>query len=167
MRNLPHVLIVFLILLLSACAVADVPAPTDTPPLTLAPPPTPVFVGICDNTPDLEAWSQTAYFLTTEFVEVMNQAAEQGRGEVYNEVIRMAELRDLMANAETPDCAVEAQNLLLLVMNDATTAFQSYTNNQLDNLADEVIELNARFEQAVAIQDELIVRLDNQAQAQP
>lgn len=164
MRNLSASLFFICVWALSACAIADVPAPTNNPPLTLAAPPDPIFAGSCDNTPELEAWAQSAYFLTQDFVGLMNDAAEQTRGEVYDDVIRMAELRDLMANAETPDCAVEAQSLLLAAMNEATAAFQSYANDQLANVADEVVELNARFDQARAIQDELIVRLDNQAQ---
>jgi hypothetical protein len=152
---------------LSACAIADIPAPTESPPLTLLPPATTIFAGNCNNTSDLEHWAQSAAFLTQDFVRIMGTAAEQSRGEIYDDVIQMAELRDLMSESQTPDCAVEAQTRLLGVMNAATEAFQSFANGDLDNIADAVVDLNARFAEATALQDELIVRLDNQVEAQP
>lgn len=148
---------------LAACAVGDITAPTDTPPLTLPAPPTPIFTGACDNTAELEDWAQSAVYLTRDFVAVMNDAREQTRGQMYHSVVRLAEMRDVMSAAPAPDCAADAQRALLDVMIDATATLQRFANNELDNIASDIVDLNARFDEAIAMQDELVVRLDQQA----
>jgi hypothetical protein len=122
-------------------------------------------MGSCDDMESLEGWAQTAFFLTRDFTASLNTAGQAGRGEMTEHVLKMADLRNAMANKPTPDCAVEAQNQLLMVMNEAVDTFQAYHNGELANLGSAVSDYNARIDQARALQDELIIRLNQQLEA--
>lgn len=159
---------VTVLLLLAGCALGDVgQPPTLPPPITIAPPPTAVFEGTCAQTPALDAWLQsTATFLLPEFMTTLSAAANKSRAEVYEDVLRLARLRDAASGRPTPDCATELQLMLMDVMNTAVDRLQAYANGEVVNFSEAAAEAIAQLEQVTALQNELISRLEAQYQAE-
>lgn len=160
----------FLAPLLAACALADSPTPTAVPPITLAPPPTLTFSGNCESTPELEHWLQTTSFLAADFLTLVNDTAAMERGQMYEPVLRMAALRDQVSLTATPDCGQVVQELLNAAMSLAVDTFQAYVNGESPDLGKTVADVSDQIETVMAMQQELIARLEAQyrrEQAQP
>ncbi|MGQ9887405.1 MAG: hypothetical protein ACUVSX_02835 [Aggregatilineales bacterium] len=156
-----------LLKLMTSCALGDIGRPTLPPPITLAPPPTAIFEGACDQTPVLDAWLQaTATFLVPEFMTTLTAAAGKSRAEVYADVLRLARLRDAASDRPTPDCATELQLILMDAMNTAVNRFQAYANGEAVSISEAAAEAIARLEQVTALQNELISRLEEQYRAE-
>jgi hypothetical protein len=152
---------------LAACALGDVAPPTPAPPITLAPPPTAVFSGECAQTPALDAWLQgTATFLVPEFMTTLTEAASKSSAQVYDNVLRMARLRDAASDRPTPDCAVELQLLLLDAMNTAVDSYLAFANGETVNIGETTASVMTQLEQVTALQNELISRLEAQYRAE-
>lgn len=149
-------------LLLAACAIGDAGNPTPAPPVTLIPPPEITFRGNCAATRELEMWLQVSTRLATDFLATMNNAAAQNRAEMREAVFTMAALRDSAHQTTTPDCAVDAEILLSDAMNKAILAFQAFVNGDRPDLGNTVAEVNDQIEQVIAIQNELILRMETQ-----
>src|SRR5690349_16635016 len=111
--------------LLAACAVADPPAGTPLP-ITLQAPPTTVFSGDCSHTQGLDTWAQASEFFVAEFMKSVNTAATQSRDAMHDTVIYMSRLRDEASKVVTPDCAKDAQTMMIDGMNKAVDSFQAY-----------------------------------------
>ncbi|MEQ8673265.1 MAG: hypothetical protein RLP44_02335 [Aggregatilineales bacterium] len=149
-----------LVFIVSACAVTEKPA-LDLPPLTLLPPPTPVFEGMCDDNPRiLEGWLQTVDFQERDFVALMNGTVSRSSEELYFDVEQMARLRDRVASAIVPDCAEEAHLLLLEIMGDVLVVYQSAVNGEEINITTVIDENLPRFQSYELLQDELLQRLN-------
>jgi hypothetical protein len=149
-------------LLLAACALGDTPSPTPAPPITLAPPPTLTFSGNCESTPELDHWLQTTSFLAADFLTLVNDTAALDPGQMYDSVLRMAALRDQVSLTATPDCAQVVQELLNSAMSVAVDTFQTYANGQSSELGTEVANVSNQIETVMAMQQELIARLEAQ-----
>jgi|FLYN01.1.fsa_nt_gi hypothetical protein len=160
-----------LLALLTACALGDTPSsPTPAPPITLAPPPTLTFSGNCESTPELDHWLQTTSFLAADFLTLVNDTAALDRGQMYEPVLRMAALRDQVSLTATPDCAQVVQELLNAAMNVAVDTFQAFANGESTELGTTVAQVSDQLETVMAMQQELIARLEAQyraEQAQP
>lgn len=157
-------LILFLPLLLAACAIGDTGAATPAPPITMIPPPEMTFQGSCDTTRDLERWLQLTTRVAGSFLQVMNDAAVKNKAEMRDDLYTMAALRDSVHGAVTPDCAVDSEILLSDAMNRAVTTFQEYLNGQRADLGNLVAEINEQIERVMAVQTELTLRMDAQIQ---
>lgn len=158
---------VLLVATLTACALGDVDRPTPPPPITLAPPPTALFEGQCAQTPALDAWLQgTATFLVPEFTAALTEAARQSSAQAYNSVLRMARLRDAANGRPTPDCATELQLILMDAMNTAVDRFQAFANGETVDVGETAATVTAQLEQVMALQNELISRLEAQYRAE-
>lgn len=153
-------------LLLAACALGDTPNPTSAPPITLAPPPTLTFSGNCESTPELDNWLQTTNFLVSDFLTLINDTAALERGQMYESVLRLAALRDQASLTATPDCAQVVQELLNAAMNVAVDTFQAYVNGESPDLGKTVADVSNQLETVMAMQQELIARLETQYQQQ-
>ncbi|NWG16585.1 MAG: hypothetical protein HXY41_08120 [Chloroflexi bacterium] len=149
-------------LLLAACAIGDTGNPTPAPPVTLMPPSEITFQGSCTATRELEMWLQVTTRLATDFLAAMNNAAAMNRADMREAVFTMAALRDSAHQATTPDCAVDAEILLSDAMNKAVLAFQAVVNGDRPDLGNTVAEVNDQIEQVIAIQNELILRMETQ-----
>jgi hypothetical protein len=153
---------VILLLASAACAINDDSDQPVSSPVTLNPPPTAVFAGDCNLTPDLSTWLQAARSLHVDFQNTMLNAAIKGRSEMRDDVLRMASLRDRLSEIPAPDCGAAVHGLLLEAMGTAVTNFQSYINGDRESLGTTVDDVRRQFDQAVVILDELTVRLDQQ-----
>lgn len=162
MRKIVQRLPLLMALLVSACAVANIPDATDSPPITLEAPPTPVVGGNCEVSSDLEQWLQAVYYIRTDFSSTMNNAANQTRSQMYDEVLYLVELRNAVSARPAPDCAVNLQQALVATMQEIIETFQAYANGDLENLGNRVTEFNARLDQITAMQDQLVIRLEDQ-----
>lgn len=166
-RRLALVYLMVSLITLAGCALGDVAQPTAPPPITLAPPPTAVFAGECEQTPDLDAWLQgTATFLVPEFIAAVNDAAGKPSTAVYADVMRMARLRDAASDRPTPDCATELQLMLMDAMNTAVERFQAYANGDVGDTGETVAVVIGQLDQVSALQNELIGRLEAQYRAE-
>jgi hypothetical protein len=157
-------------LLLAACALGDSPSPTPPPAITLMPPPTLTFSGNCESTPELDHWLQATSFLAADFLTLVNDTAALEPPQMYESVLRMAALRDQVSLTATPDCAQVVQELLNSAMNVAVDTFQSFANGESPELGTSVGDVTNQIETVMAMQQELIARLEGQyrqAEAQP
>lgn len=160
-------LIFLLPLLLGACAAGDIPvSPTAPPPVTLSPPPTLSFAGVCDNTHQLEAWLQTTSLLLADFQSQMNTAAAQNRSEVALSVVNLARLRDSASTAAAPDCAADQQLKISDAMNKAVTVLQTFANGGQADVGGTVAAVNTEIDQINAAQKTLMQRMDDQYRQQ-
>ncbi len=148
--------------LLAACALQDAPAPSPAPPITLAAPPTLTFSGNCESTPELDHWLQATSFLAADFLTLVNDTAALDRSAMYESVLRMAALRDQTSLTVTPDCAQVVHELLNAAMNVAVDTFQAYSNGESPDLGAAVADISNQIETVMAMQQELIARLEAQ-----
>jgi hypothetical protein len=156
---------ILLALLLTACSIGEEQSSTPAaPPLTLAAPPEITFQGDCNVTPELEQWLQITTRLAGDFYTLVNAAAALSREQVRDSIVQMSALRDALHQVVTPECAVDAEIILSDAMTQAVDAFQAYANGDRADLGNTVAEVTGKIEQAVAIQDELVVRLEAQFQ---
>lgn len=132
------------------------------PPLTLAPPPETMFGGDCIGTQALNDWLQISSFTASDFLAQVNTTATLPRAEVSIPVRRMVALRDNTANQPAPDCATEAQLVLVDAMNTAIEGFQKYINGDIPALTDLVADVNSKMDRVFALQNQLIAQLDTQ-----
>jgi hypothetical protein len=155
-----------LLMSLAACAIGDSPEAmmTQLPPVTLNVPPTTVFAGDCELTPDLNDWLQTSVFIRRDFLDTMYGAALMAPIDMRNEVVRLASLRDQMSLLFAPNCAVDAHLILVAAMTQAVDAFQAFANGDSSSLGNTVEDVRSQMDTATAIQDELTLRLDQQYQ---
>jgi hypothetical protein len=154
MRILPFLL---LVPLLVACALQDTPTVSPPPPIT-------------DSTPELDHWLQATSFLAADFLTLVNDTAALDRSAMYESVLRMAALRDQTSLTATPDCAQVVQELLNAAMNVAVDTFQAYSNGESPDLGAAVADVSNQIETVMAMQQELIARLEAQylaEQSQP
>ncbi len=155
-------IIILLPLLLAACAMGDVNNATPLPPITLMPPSEITFQGDCNVTPVLEAWLQLSTRMAGEYLELFNEVVAKTKADMYDAVFTLAALRDTVYKMVTPDCAVDAQIILSDAMNTGVTALQAYVNGDRTDLGSAVTEVTDRIEQAIVIQNELILRMETQ-----
>lgn len=156
-------LLVLAPLLLAACALGDVPlTPTAPPPVTVQPAPTLTFAGSCASTKELETWLQITSLLAADFLAQMNTAAGLDRATLYDSVIAMAQMRDSVFAAATPDCAIAAQLLLTDAMDQAVAAFQQVANGEMSDPREAIARFATQIEQVMALQTELAQRMEQQ-----
>lgn len=158
------ILVGVLALVLSACALGDVPAVSTPVPVTLPPPPTVVYAGDCTETDGLDTWAQASEFFVAQFLTEVNRAANQSQGELRDTVQLMARIRDEVSKVVTPDCAAEVQQLIVETMNSAVDSFQAFANGDADNLGGVVADVLGRIDRVIAGQNELKARLEGQYQ---
>jgi hypothetical protein len=156
-------LIVMSLLLLTACAIGDVPPGTPVP-ITLEAPPTVIFSGDCSQTVGLDTWAQASEFFVAEFMKSVNTAATQTREAMHDTVIYMARVRDEASKVVTPDCAQDAQVMLIDSMNKAVNNFQAYANGDIASLGNIIAEIIGELDRVIARQDELKGQLETQYQ---
>lgn len=161
-RILVLMLCLMLVIVAAACAIADAPV-KQGPPVTLSPLPELVFTDdvSCDDTSALESWLQSSTFMMDDFLAIMKTAAGK-RGDIYDDVIALATLRDQVFTMTVPDCAVEPHNMIADAMKIAVTVFQEYNNGDREELGGIVDETKGRFEGVGAFQTELTDRLEQQ-----
>lgn len=153
----------------AGCAIADVPGGTDAtapPPLTLEAPPTAVFGGDCDNTPELDAWLQASTLFVSEFQAGINALSSQNRTEMYETVVHLSSVRDAAHGTITPQCAEPLHQLTLAMMDTAIDTLQPYVNGEIDDLGTLIPDTISTIDQIIASQNELIARLEAQFQGQ-
>ena len=154
------------LVLLAGCALGDLRDPTPAPPITLPAPPTLMFIGDCERTAELDYWLQTTTYLAQDFVSQLNTAATTPREQLYNQVLRLAQLRDAVNATATPTCAVETQLRLVDAMTTAVSTFQAFANGDLPDLGNVVAEVNAQIDDVMTVQDQLTQQLEQEYQQQ-
>lgn len=154
------------LVLLSACAAGNVTEVPEAPPITIVAQPTPVAEGVCEDTSSLEQWAQSAHFISQEYGNILTSIANESRVEMYDDVLRLVELRDTFASSPAPDCAVDAQNQLVGVMDEIIETLQSYVNADLANLGNSITEFNLQLDNAGTLRQELEQRIFSQYQAE-
>lgn len=159
-----RIILLMLPVMLAACALGDVSNPTPAPPLTLMPPPELRFEGDCNYTPSLEMWLQITTRLANDYLQLIKEAAVKNKAEMREAVLTLASLRDTTNQAVTPECAVDAQIILSDAMNTGVTTLQAYINGDRADLGSVVNDVTAQLEQAITIQNELILRMETQIQ---
>ncbi len=154
-------------LALVACGNSDEPT-LDLPPLTLPPPPTPIFAGTCTDTATLEGWLQTILFQQRDFMELMDGTESNGRASetLYLNVEQMALLRNRISEEPAPDCTENLHREILSIMQEVLDGFQEYVNGDNRNLSSLVENGHSRFNALLPEQTELLNQLDQQFQGQ-
>jgi hypothetical protein len=162
-RLLILILSLILVIVAAACAIADSPV-KQGPPLTLWPPPTPVFDDdiSCDDTAALESWLQSSTFMKEDFLDLAKATKDKRRGDIHDDVAELAARRDKMSAIAVPDCTTEAHIMIVDAMNKAVTVFLEYNNGDREELGDIVNRTEASFDAAGIIQAELTDRLEQQ-----
>jgi hypothetical protein len=156
-------LIIFSLLILSACQTSDAENFEDGP-LALRPAPTLVYVGSCDQTPTMESWLQVVIFQRRDFVRLMSEAPGQSRLDLREDVEQMAAYRDRIAQEPVPDCGAEVIGALGSAMDGVLAEFVNYINGEDVDLGVVVESYNDDFAAINAQLDALLLRLDNQFQ---
>lgn len=150
-------------LILAACAIGDAPPSTPMPITLEAPPPT-VFAGDCSQTQGLDTWAQASEFFVAEFMKSVNTAATQTREEMHDTVLHMSQVRNEASKVVTPECAQDAQTMLIESMNKAVDNFQAFANGDVASLGNIVAEIIGELDRVVARQNELKAQLEAQYQ---
>lgn len=153
--------------LLAACAINDVPQPTPLAPITIEPPPNVSLAGTCANTPELEAWLQTSALILADFRTRLDAAALKQPADLHDDIQAMLVLRDNVFRTPAPDCAVEAHTALTTAVSQGVELFTGYYNGAAGDVASAVAEIRTELDRAAALQQDLIVRLEQQYQATP
>jgi hypothetical protein len=154
------------VLLLTGCALGDVPEPTAGPPLTVQPGPTPVFAGDCIGTRELNQWLESSTFYAAQFTEQINALASANRNQVYAGVLELVNMRNALSTVPTPDCAEALHRLLLDAMETGINAYQAYANGDAENISSTVAEVVGQIDRVNAGHNELIARLQTQFEAE-
>jgi hypothetical protein len=146
---------------LAGCAPAQ---EADLPPLTIEPPPTLTFAGDCNVDRDLADWLEYSTFYAGEFVELVSAAAAKSAAEMYDDVALMGRMRADFSGVAAPDCAQAAQELMVGAMSRAVDGFQSFINRENSSLGSTVADTLGQFDRVIALQNELMSRLEAQLQ---
>ncbi len=151
---------------LAACAIAEQPEGTPPPPVTLAPAPAIVLEGNCDVTAGLDNWLQSTELYVIELQALINGAPNKQRGALYEDVLRMARIRDVASATAAPECVVPVHFMLMDTLNNAVDKFQAYVNGDADNLGDTIPSTLSQIDRIIAGQNELKARLEAQYRSQ-
>lgn len=151
------------LMFMASCSSSDESAVV-LPPLTLPSPPTPVFVGECDDTPTLEAWLQTIQFQQRDFSTLMDEARSQSEQALYLSVEQLALLQIRISEEPAPDCGVDLHQSILGIMNEVVQSLQTYVNTDTGNLDEIVDNAQLAFNGLLPQQSELLNRLETQYQ---
>lgn len=135
----------------------DVP---DQPPLTFEPVPTLFAEGSCENIEDLESWLQTVGLRYREFDEFLDNASDQSRRQIYENVARMGRIAVIIAELPAPDCAVDTHALMHDAMQFTANRFQEYVNGDAENLNAIVDQAQVQFAPALNEYNILLEELD-------
>jgi hypothetical protein len=169
--------IILLPLLLTACAINDVPG-ASTPDtginpaspasaLIIGPPGELKLAGDCNITDQLEDWLQVTLPAREQFEAKLKEAVVKSPSEIYDDVLSLVALRNAVYAAPTPDCALETQILLSSVINQGIDTLQAVLNGvYTGDLAAFIIEMNTQFTQVAELQNDLIKRMESQYQTQ-
>lgn len=152
---------------LAACAINDVPQPTPLAPITIEPPPDVSLAGTCTNTPELEAWLQTSALILADFRTRLDDAALKQPAELNQDIQALLVLRDNVFSIPAPDCAVEAHTALTTAVSQGVELFTGYYNGAAGDIARAVAEIKTELDRVAALQQDLIVRLEQQYQSTP
>jgi hypothetical protein len=155
-------LLVVPMILLSACALQEAPAPTLPPPLTLAAPPPIILEGNCDNNQNLADWLQFSTYYVGEFTGLVTLTATKDPSEMYDDVVMMSRIQDVVGRTPAPDCAEAAHRILMRAIEQAITDFQAIANHEKAGLGNIVAETLGQFDQVAVVQEELTQRLETQ-----
>jgi hypothetical protein len=158
-------LAILLSFLLAACGSNNAPA-TPPPPITLTAPPDIQIGGLCDDTKTLEGWLEVTAPLTNRFQTEMNAAAAKSKADLFLDVISLAAIRDSVFATTTPDCALDAQLMLSDTMHQVVGALQAYFNGDRPDLGNVITEANAKLDEVISIQADLLNRMNAQFQQQ-
>lgn len=150
--------------LLTACAVSDKPA-IERPPLTLEAPPPAVFNGLCDDTTVLEGWLQPVTLQWREFGALMDGAAGKSSDDLYFDVVRMVNLRNVMGAVGVPDCAQMLYPVLLETLESVLVPFHAYVNGESVDIDAVLNEVRPQFAEVDAQVNALLQRLEAQYRA--
>ena len=159
-----HWLLCGLVMLLSACALQEGPPATPPPPLTIAPPPTLSFAGSCNDSSTLSDWLHVSTFYVSEFSDLISNTAVKAPDEMYADVITMGQMRDIISQTVTPDCAEPAHRLMVRTMDEAIEGFQKLINGEADSLNDIVTVSLGQLGQVEVSHNELLAQLEAQLQ---
>jgi hypothetical protein len=158
---------IILAVLLTGCALTDVPTGNTPPPaLTVAAPPALLLGGSCETTRTLESWLQITTRLLADFQTRLNETVAHTTTEAYADAIELIALRDAAYQSTAPDCAADAHTRLTAAMNDALLLLQGYINGSQTNITASLADLNTRLEAAAAAQADLLTRLNTQLEEQ-
>ncbi len=158
--------ITLLALSLAACAITEAPAGTPPPPVTLAPVPEMVLQGDCSVTPGLDSWLQATELYVVEFQALVNAAPNKQRGELYEDVLRMARIRDVTSQTAAPECVVPVHFMLMDTLNNTVDQFQAYVNGDVSDLGDTIPTTLSQIDRIIAGHNELKARLEAQYRSQ-
>lgn len=150
--------------LLTACAVSDKPA-IERPPLTLEAPPPSVFTGVCDDTAMLEGWLQPVSFQWREFSALMDGASGKSADDLYFDVVRMVDLRNVMGAISVPDCAQALYPALMDALESVLVPFHAYANGESAEIDAVLNEVRPQFAEVDAQINALLQRLEDQYRA--
>ncbi len=144
---------------LSACGGVAEPTP-ERIPITFRAPMTPTFIGECAQIDPLEAWLQSINLRYGEFDTFLMLIPEMNSTVLYDETRRLGEVVAVVTGLNVPDCAVDAQALMVVSMQETAAAFQAYVNEGAGDLDDLVVAARTRFEPANAAYDALLNELN-------
>lgn len=150
------------IMFLTACALQEGPEATLPPPLTLAAPLPIVLEGDCNNNQNLADWLQFSTYYVGEFSELVTSTATKDPGAMYEDVVMMGRIRDVIGRTPAPDCAEAAHRMFIRAIDRAIEVFQATANRSVDGLGNIVAETLGQFDQVALVQAELTERLEVQ-----
>lgn len=116
--------------------------PLPTVVITFEPQPEVTVVPGC-TTKELEDWYEVAQTLLATFIEEASDATDLKPEELGPVIERLLMLRDTIAYQPTPECTVQIQSDILIVIRGALIAFQSFGSGEIDRK-----ELRQRIEDA-------------------
>lgn len=149
-------------LLLSACAINDVPP---SPPSALPIIATPLtraeelrLEGSCQQDPALlEAWLGATLSARENFMPILDAIVGQPADGVRYELIRVNLMRDTIAALVAPDCTQQAHRLFVEALDIAEVAFQAYLDDPTRNLQGDLVNIRSRMNTVIQIQEDLLI----------
>ena len=163
-----HVLWLFAgaMLFLGGCALGDLPTPQTTAcPCTTVGESTPVRApqinasGTCNEGDYLEMWLDYSNRAYSEFITLMNAAADQPPDHINREIGEMSTHQIEVSNLAVPDCAEQGQLFLIEGMDLALEVFREYARGELIDVRTHLWNAQARFDTFNRIRETLSLQV--------
>lgn len=138
---------------------------TQTEPVPVLVPeiqPSLVLEGTCDDSHVLSNWLQFSMYYVDQFDAMLYDVSILPSDAMYDHVILLMRMRQVVADIPTPDCAEVAQRLLMRTMNNAIDVFVAIVNQERDDPGNIVAESSTQLEHVRLVQQELMAQLEAQ-----
>lgn len=159
-----RLLVILLVCIGAGCALGDLePAAPQGPMIIIPTSPATVFEGSCENTQMLDQWLQpTVTHAFPEFQASLNRVISLENAVLRQELVALTQLRQQFAQNPVPDCAIEAHNFFMEMINRLIDEIYVWVNGGDSDLHRTLVDLVGNTDQMQTHLDDLMDLLEAQ-----